>query len=525
MAPFFTVVFGNVFTLLDRICATSRRDESAVIFNGTPRTYGDLRERALRFANALQAIGIAPGDRVAVLLPNCHEWPEIFFATAAMGAICVPVNVLNSGPEVLGVLEDCDANCLVLNAASDASLADASGLPEAIIAVGPSAVANTHDYESLLAIAATTVPNGPGPNDLFMFFYSSGTTGKPKGAAHTHAGILWNAYQQVVDFGLTAQDRYLAVPSLSWAAGFHNLVLPLWWLGGSTVLMPTGGLTVDKIVAGVRDGNCTHTFFVPTLLKQLLAAPEQLAILRNTDLRWIISGAEPVPVPVIEAINSELPGCDVVQGYGMSEFPTIATALKPEEAIPKAGSAGRAMSITQLAVRLSDGSIAAHGEGETLLRSLATMQGYFGRPDATEEAFADGWFNSGDMGLIDEEGFLTITGRTKDLIISGGLNIYPKEIEDVIYSLDGVSEAAVVGIHDEQWGEIVVAIVVPNAAGAVSKEAVLTACEVLGKYKRPKAVIVRQEPLPRTLTQKVLKRELRPWAQQQVGEAAQKTPQ
>ena len=157
LAPFFTVVFGNVFTLLDRICATSRRDESAVIFNGTPRTYGYLRERALRFANALQAIGIAPGDRVAVLLPNCHEWPEIFFATAAMGAICVPVNVLNSGPEVLGVLEDCDANCLVLNAASDASLADASGLPEAIIAVGPSAVANTHDYESLLAIAATTV--------------------------------------------------------------------------------------------------------------------------------------------------------------------------------------------------------------------------------------------------------------------------------------------------------------------------------------------------------------------------------
>ncbi len=346
-----------------------------------------------------------------------------------------------------------------------------------------------------------------------MIFYSSGTTGTPKGAAHTHAGILWNSFQQLYDFGLAPGDRYLAVPSLSWAAGFHNLILPLWWIGGCTVLMPTGGTTVDRIVAGVRDGHCSHTFLVPTLLKQLLAAPEQLATLRDTDLRWIISGAEPVPVSVIEQINAELPGCDVVQGYGMSEFPTIATALKPHEAIPKAGSAGRPMSITQLAVRLADGTIAASGEGETLLRSLATMREYFGRPQETRAAFTDGWLNTGDMGSVDADGYLTITGRTKDLIISGGLNIYPKEIEDVIYRVDGVAEAAVVGVQDERWGEVVVAVVVPDASGSVSEASVLGACEALGKYKRPRAVILRDEPLPRTVTQKVLKRELRPWAQ------------
>jgi acyl-CoA synthetase (AMP-forming)/AMP-acid ligase II len=511
-------VLGNVFTVLDRLAASARGGDPAVIFDGEPRSYGDLRERALRVANALRGIGIAPGDRVAVLLPNGHEWTELFFGIAALGAICVPVNVLNSGPDVLRVLEDCRADCLVVGPTADALLVDAGPLPERVIAVGASQLPGTGHYEELLAKASTAVPHGPLPGDLFMFFYSSGTTGTPKGAAHTHAGILWNSYQQLLDFGLTAEDRYLAVPSLSWAAGFHNLILPLWWRGGTTVLMPTGGLTIDRIVAGVRDGHCTHTFLVPTLLKQLLAAPEQLATLRATDLRWIISGAEPVPVAVIEQLNAELPGCDVVQGYGLSEFPTIATALRPEEAIPKAGSAGRPMSITQLAVRLPDGTISPTGEGETLLRSLATMQEYFGRPDETRAAFADGWLNTGDVGSVDEEGYLTITGRTKDLIISGGLNIYPKEIEDAIYRLDGVAEAAVVGVQDEQWGEIVVAVVVPapDHAGAVTEEAVHEACEALGRYKRPKAVIVREEPLPRTVTQKVLKRELRPWAQEHV---------
>ena len=506
---------GNVFTVLDRMARSSRRDEVAVVFDGEPRTYAELRERALRAANGLAGIGVGPGDRVAVLLPNGHPWTELFFGVAALGAVCVPINVLNAAPEVLGVLEDCEARCLVLGGAGE--LADTGALPDLVVSVDGAPVAGAHDYEELLARAAPTPPPGPEATDLFMVYYSSGTTGRPKGAAHTHTGILWNAYQQLPDFGLTASDRYLAVPSLSWAAGFHNLILPLWWLGGSTVLMPTGGATVDRIVAGVRDGHCTHTFLVPTLLKQLLAAPEQLALLRETELRWIISGAEPVPVAVIEQVNAELPGCDVVQGYGLSEFPTIATALRPEEAIPKAGSAGRPMSITQLAVRRADGSIESGGEGEVLLRSLATMQGYLGKPELTRDAFADGWLNTGDVGTVDDEGYLTITGRTKDLIISGGLNIYPKEVEEVIHRLDGVAEVAVVGVPDERWGEAVVAVVVPAAAGAVTEDAVRDACAALGRYKRPREVLIRDEPLPRTVTQKVLKREVRPWAEQQVG--------
>jgi fatty-acyl-CoA synthase len=200
----------------------------------------------------------------------------------------------------------------------------------------------------------------------------------------------------------------------------------------------------------------------------------------------------------------------------MSEFPTIATILQPEDAVSHAGSAGRACSITQMAIQLEDGTIADTGEGEILLRTPATMARYYNRPDETAAAFADGWFHTGDVGRLDEHGYVEITGRKKDMIISGGLNVYPKEVEEVIYRLDGVTEAAVVGIPDDKWGEVAVAVVVPGPDG-FDDVALLEACrEKLASYKCPRAVLVHHEPLPRTLSGKVLKRELRPWAAEQL---------
>ncbi|MCU1677381.1 MAG: Long-chain-fatty-acid--CoA ligase FadD13 [Frankiales bacterium] len=504
----------NVFGVLERTALSHARDEIAFVYDGDARTFATVRERSLRVATGLQRAGIAPGDRVAVLLANGHEWTEVFFGLAALGAVCVPVNVLLQPAEIEHVCRDSGARCLVVDERSRDAVQALPSLPEIVVGVGDVRV--DHDgtsiaYADLVAGPAPAVwPGGPELDDLASLYYSSGTTGLPKAAAHTHGGIIWNSYHQLHDLGLDRDVRYLVVPSLSWAAGFNNLTLALVMLGGRSVIMPTGGASPDKLTEAIEREGITHTFFVPTLLRRFLEEPALLERLRASSLRWLVSGSEPVPRAVIERLAAALPDCRIVQGYGLSEFPTIATLLRPEEAISHSGSAGRPLSITDLAIQQADGEIVRAGEGEILLRSLATMREYFDRPEETAAAFADGWLHTGDLGTVDADGFLTITGRKKDMIISGGLNIYPKEIEEVIYRLPGVLEAAVVGVPDDRWGETAVAVVVGTD---LDTAAIADACkEQLASYKRPRAVLVRDEPLPRNPTGKVLKRELRPWA-------------
>jgi fatty-acyl-CoA synthase len=353
---------------------------------------------------------------------------------------------------------------------------------------------------------------------VLIHYYSSGTTGLPKAAVHTHENVLWNSFGQIIDIGLGPDVRYLVVPSLSWAAGFHNLMLGLVFTGGSSILMPTGGLTVDRIVDAIEREHATHVMLVPSLLRQVGADAGALGRLRRSTLRWIVSGAEPVPAPLVEQLGEELPDCRVCQGYGMSEFPTIATLLAPEEAVERAGSAGRPLSHTDLAVKRDDGTIADDGRGELLMRSPATMTGYYGKPEETAEALADGWLHTGDLVEVDEQQYVTIVGRTKDMIISGGLNVYPKEIEDVLATLPGVGEVAVVGVPDERFGEAPVAVLVPREGESVDEDALERTCRAeLSGYKRPRAVLMHDGPLPRNPTGKLLKRELRPWAAERVN--------
>ena len=490
----------NLFTLLDR-AARSWPERPAFTFEGETRTYGQLRERALRVGNAMQSLGVGRDDRVAVLLRNRHEWPEMLFGLAALGAVCVPVNVLLRADEIAHLIADSGSTLLVTDQDTETDI-DLVRVPA--------------DYERLVAQAPAQPLRGPALDDLCILYYSSGTTGLPKAAAHTHDGVLWNSIHQVHDLPLTGDDHYLVVPSLSWAAGFNDCVLALMFVGGRSTLLPTGGLSVEKLVGAFEESGATHALLVPTLLKQLIASPEQLERLRHTQLRWIVSGAEPVPRTLIERLNDELPNCEVVQGYGMSEFPTIATILQAEHAVSHAGSAGRAISIAQLAIQLDDGTIADVGEGEILLRTPATMVGYYNRPEETAAAFADGWFHTGDLGRVDADGFVEITGRKKDMIISGGLNVYPKEVEEVLYRQPGIAEAAVVGVPDEKWGEVAVAVVVPDPEG-FDEDSLLEACrERLASYKCPRAVLVHEDPLPRNPSGKILKRELRPWAADQI---------
>jgi fatty-acyl-CoA synthase len=509
----------NLFTLLDRAARSPWAERPAIHFEGTTRTYAELRERSLRAARVLTGLGVRRGDRIAVLLGNRHEWPELLFGIAAMGGVCVPVNVLLRPDEVQYLWDDSGSTVFVVDEIGAKVLTDTTELPPTVIGVGPVPSRDDvemHDYAQLLAEAPDVPLDAPGLDDLAMLYYSSGTTGLPKAAAHNHDGMLWNSIHQVSDLRLTGEDHYLVLPSLSWAAGFNDLVLALMFVGGCSTLLATGGMNPERLVTAFETSGATHALLVPTLLKQLLTCPDELERLRRTELRWIVSGAEPVPRAVIEELQAELPDCKVVQGYGMSEFPTIATILQPEDAISHAGSAGRACAITQLAIQLDDGSIVDHGEGEILLRTPATMQGYYNRPEETAAAFADGWFHSGDLGRLDEDGYLEITGRKKDMIISGGLNVYPREAEEVIYRFGSIAEAAVVGVPDDRWGEVAVAVVVPGPDG-IDEPGIMAACrEQLASYKCPRAVLVHEEPLPRNASGKVLKRLLRPWAEEQL---------
>jgi fatty-acyl-CoA synthase len=215
---------------------------------------------------------------------------------------------------------------------------------------------------------------------------------------------------------------------------------------------------------------------------------------------------------VIDACIAAMPDVAVCQGFGLSEFPSMGTVLRPEEVATHEGSAGRPLPFTDVAVRDAEGNIQASGRGELLLRSLTSMRGYYNARDLTAETFRDGWLHTGDLVDLDDEGFVTVVGRTKDLIISGGLNVYPKEIEDILHRLPRVLEAAVVGIPHERFGETAVAVIVPNSDDFGSESVFAVCREQLAAYKRPRTVLIRQTPLPRSANAKLLKRELRVWA-------------
>jgi fatty-acyl-CoA synthase len=510
---------SGFMTVLEKLATGPYGDREAWRFEDDAISFRELRDRAYRIANGLAAAGVGKGDRIAVLLRNSLEWVELFHGIAEAGAVCTPVNVLLRPAEIAYLCDDAQVSTIVVDQPGVAALEAAGVSADLVIAVGgaePSIEgARVIPFEGLYEGAAEPNPDPPTGSDNLVFYYSSGTTGQPKAAIHTHENVVWNSFAQIVDLDMKPDDTFLVVPSFSWAAGFHSCTLSCSFVGGRCVVMPTGGMTVDRIVETAKQHGATRTFMVPTLLRQLLASPQALQKVRESQLRWIVTGGEPVSREMIEGLIRELPECSLVQGYGMSEFPTVAAVLAPEYAVDHAGSAGRPGASIRMAVQLPDGEVADRGEGEILLRSRATMSGYWNRPEETEAAFEGGWLHTGDIGRLDDDGFVTITGRKKDMIISGGLNVYPSEAEAVILAIEGVREVAVVGLPDDRLGEVPVAVVIGDGIGP---DDVLARCgEALASYKSPKRVWVRDELLPRNANGKVLKREVRPWVVAQAG--------
>ncbi|WP_051791633.1 class I adenylate-forming enzyme family protein [Amycolatopsis jejuensis] len=471
----------------------------AITFEGRDVAYEELDERSDRLAAGLAAQGFAKGDRIAVLLYNRVEWAEVFFAVAKLGGVVVPINYLLKAPEVRYILDDCDASWVVYeNAFADTVDNLRAGDSRRYLDVDSSL------YEELCACADAVPDHGVRAEDLFLLQYTSGTTGVPKGAMHTHSTVLWNSFHQIVDYGVTADDVFVVVPALCWAAGFHDLALATLWRGGRVILSPSTGFDAARFLSTVEVYGVTSVLLVPTVLKRVLADPG-LAGYDLSSLRIICSGGEPVPVATIEDAQRKLPSCALIQVYGMSEFPTMMLYLDAEHARP--GSAGRACSAAQVRVVDGAGRDVAPGEiGEIICRSPATMIGYYGKPDATASTLAGGWLRTGDLAYPDEDGFVYVAGRSKDMIISGGLNVYPAEVEQVIAGHPAVLEAAVIGEPDPDWGEIGSAlVVVPPGSDLGVAELAGYLKQHLANYKVPRKYTLAHEPLPRTTSGKVQK--------------------
>jgi fatty-acyl-CoA synthase len=483
----------------------------ALIAGDRELTFGELDGASDRIASGLKARGFRRGDRLVVLGDNTPDWLEVFFAAAKLGGIVVPVSHLLKPAEILFEVADSGATWAFVEAKmlADKFLPIREQAGAELFVINGSVPGVAPDLEELRATEEVTITAADGPSspdDLIVLQYTSGTTGKPKAAMHTHRALLIQALHQIIDSGLTEDDVYLVVPAFSWASGLHYMTLSCLYLGATAVLHPVGGFDPDKLCAAIELHKITRVVMVPTILRQVV--PSGAAKRHDlSTLKTVLTGSEPVPVSLIEEFAGQLPRVGILQGYGMTEFPISITILKPEDAIAKVGSTGKATIVTELRVVDEQGDDLPPGkEGEILLQSPVTMVGYWQRPEETAEALVDGWLHTGDLGYLDEDGYLFIVGRKKDMIISGGLNVYPAEVEKLVAAHDGVRECAVVATADERFGEVGLAHVVPRS-GVVLDLAEVRAftAERLSTYKVPKHWVLREAPLPRNPAGKVQK--------------------
>ena len=474
----------------------------------TRMTYAQLDALVNRCCGAIATLGLQPGDRAALLMQNCVEFMALFYAAAKLGIVVVPLNTRLTPGELSFILSDSGSKALFYGAECAelaAGIKTGEDYPlgiETWVQVHEGA-GDDHSLDALLDQAPEAAPDpvGGGQDNLFIM-YTSGTTGLPKGVVHTHETISWAALSWVTTMDVRYQDRSLLPLPMFHVAALTSLVSTS--IGGGTIVsMPNfDPMTVWSLI---REERVTTGGSVPAILNFMRQVPD-FATFESEHFRCFVTGAAPMPRALIEIYNEK--NMQVVQGYGLTETGGGGSFLLNEYALSKIGSAGAPVMFAEIRVRDAEGNITRRGTGEVVIKAPFIMKEYWNRPEATAESFDRGWFRTGDIAEIDEDGFIFIKDRIKDMIISGGENIYPAEIENVIISHPAVSEVAVIGLPDEEWGEVVCAVVVGNEA-ETSEEALIAHCdEKLSRFKLPKKVVF-IETIPRNPAGKVLKRVLR----------------
>jgi fatty-acyl-CoA synthase len=481
-------------------------EATALVYGAQRLSYAALNERACRVAHGLQALGIRRGSRVAALLHNCNAFVEVFFATAKLGAVFVPLNFRLVSREV-GELLDASTPQVLFAGPEFSEVLD----PLETRASFPAQTRIVDErYEAWLGAQAADEPDVPvAADDLLMLLHSSGTTGLPKGAMFTHGTALVSSMAKIIDFTLTPRDACVVFGPLFHVGPLMDLALPLLLLGGKVVVGASGQFDAERLLGTIARERATVAPVYPAMLRRVLAV-QQLERYDLASWRLLITGGEPVPLRVLRAMYDRFPELGFVNNYGSTEGGPITTFLDPADKLRKIGSVGKPSFGVEVRIVGEDGrALPPQQVGELAVRSAFVCRGYWNRPDLTEASLRNGWWHTGDLGWQDEEGFIWISGRLKDMIKSGTENIYPVEVEQVIAGLEGVAEAAVVGIPDEQWGEALAAFVVRTPGSRLDAASVIEHCrQHLASYKKPRHVVF-VDSLPRNTTNKVSKPALR----------------
>lgn len=472
---------------------------------GESLTYLELNDRATRLANHLRdRCGVRSGDRVAVLGMNRSEILEAFFAVAKLTAILVPLNYRLTQSELQYIIEDCEPSVLLYESefvSTAQSLCEQLSIQHCLALDGPE-----ETYEQALALSnLAPIEEEFDPEMSALIIYTSGTTGRPKGALLSHRMLTWNSINTTIGWDIVSTDITTVHMPLFHTGGFNVLTLPLLHAGGTVVMLRT--FEVLKVLEALEKYRCTLFFGVPTIFQMMLEAPQ----FETTDLsamRYFISGGAPCPVPLIEEIQSR--GIPFTQGYGLTEVGPNCFRLGLADAVRKAGSIGFPTFHSEARIVDEKGHNVAPGEiGELLLRGGHVCSGYWRNAEATAAAFCDGWFYTGDLARQDDEGYYYIAGRTKDMIISGGENIYPAEVEAVLHKHPAIASVALIGLPDAKWGEQPVAVVIVYKNSDVSAGEIIEFCSgKLARYKVPKQVFFVEE-FPLLASGKVYKRVLK----------------
>jgi len=463
--------------------------------------YWELNERANRSANHLKDLGIAQGDRVSIIALNSVYYVDLFFGLAKLGAIITPLNFRLALPELRYILNDSQPQVLFYGPEYEETVAQLK--PQ----VQVESYVNLSDYEQILQEAS---PEPPPPVEIRLedpqaILYTSGTTGRPKGAILPQRMILWNSFNTIISWGLTAEDVGPIFTPQFHSGGLNVLMVPLFHLGGRIILIKS--FDPEEALRLIEGERATIVFMVPTMF-QMLAEAESFNRTDLSSVKFFISGGAPCPRELIRLYQDR--GLVFKQGFGMTEAGVNCFSMTTEEAFKKPGSVGKPIFHSQVKIVDDQDKEVGVGEvGELLIAGPHVCAGYWNKPEETKGALKDSWFYSGDLAKRDRDGFYYIVGRKKEMIISGGENIYLAEVEQAISTYHKVKEVALIGVPDPQWGEVGRAIVVLRSGETATAEEIKEFCNSkLARYKVPKSVVFTEE-LPRNPYGKVIRAELK----------------